>query len=282
MKWTTQPTMAFDTETTGIDVFEDRIVCAAIVMFAPKVADPRVKTWLINPGDDVDIPIEATGVHGITTEQVRAEGQEPAKVLEEIAALLVWSLSRGIPVVAFNAAYDLSLTEAECRRHGVLGLEDRLGYEEVRPIIDPYVLDGQTFRKMDDAPTEDNPEARLCPCGCGATRKNLSMSCDHYGVELTAAHDAAADAVAADALWRAIVGKNPGRFGRYTLTALHKAQRVWRAERMDWMRAKFDEEGKPHDGFDPEWPIRRRPMHAELDELRGRAVETAEPQGALL
>lgn len=282
MKWTTQPTMAFDLETTGVDPFEDRIVTAAIVMLAPKVAEPRVRTWLVNPGDDIEISDEATSIHGITTGQVRREGIPTAEAADAIAGLLTWSLGRDLPVVAFNAAFDLTMIEAECRRHGVLSLEDRLGVDEVRPIIDPFVLDGQTFRRMDKTPTEADEAARLCPCGCGATGKSLSMTCLHYGVELTAAHDAAADAMAADALWRAIVAKNPSRFGRYTTTALHKAQTVWRAEQMDYRRAKFDAEGREHDGFHPEWPIRHPELTDPLKALNGRPVETADLQGALL
>lgn len=256
MKWTQQATMAFDLETTGVDPFEDRILSGAVVMFAPKVAEPRVKTWLVNPGEDVDIPAESTGIHGITREQVRAHGCTPTSALLEITGWLVWALSRGLPVVAFNAAYDLTMTEVECRRHGVRTLEDRLGVDQVRPIIDPYVLDCQTFRKMDDVVDQAGEVvSRLCPCGCGATRKGLGMACLHYGVELVEAHDAAADAIAADALWRAIVAKNPGRFGRHSLMALHAAQTNWRAERMEYMRKKFDADGLPHDGFGPEWPI---------------------------
>lgn len=282
MKWTTQPTMAFDTETGGTDVFNDRIVTAAIVMLAPKVAEPRIRSWLINPGPDIEIPIEATGIHGITTEQARREGMDPADALSEITDHLVWALSRDLPVVAFNAAFDLTITEAECGRHGVPTLEDRLGVDMVRPIIDPMVLDRRTFRKMDDAPTDEEPAARLCPCGCGATRKNLGMSCDHYGVELLEAHDAAADAIAADGLWRAIVAKNPGRFGRYTVTALHKAQITWRAEFMDFMRDRFDAEGKPHDGFNSEWPIQHHRAVPSSGSPEGLTVETVELQGALL
>jgi DNA polymerase-3 subunit epsilon len=281
MRWTTQPTMAVDLETTGVDPLEDRILTAAVVMFAPKVAEPRVRTWLVNPGEDVEISDEVIAIHGVTREDVDRAGRTPRECLEEIVGLLVWSLGRDIPVVAFNGAFDLTMVEAECRRHGVLSLEDRLGVDGVRPVIDPYVLDCQTFRKMDDVGDGDEA-SRLCPCGCGATRKTLSMACLHYGVELSQAHDAAADAIAADALWRAIVAKNPGRFGRHSLTALHKAQITWRREHMDYRRERFDAEGRAHDGFDPNWPLRRPPMPEPLTELRGRSVATIEPQGALL
>lgn len=280
MRWTTQPTMAFDLETTGVDPFEDRILTGAVVMFAPKVAEPRVRTWVVNPGEDVEIPAEATGIHGITREHVREHGRPTAVVLAEIVDMLMLALAQGLPVVAFNAAYDLTMTEVECRRHGVRGLEDRLGVDQVRPIIDPYILDCQTFRKMDDVTSEDGEKSRLCPCGCGATRKSLGMACQHYGVELVEAHDAAADAIAADALWRAIVARNPGRFGRHSLMALHAAQTNWRAERMEYLRKKFDADGLPHDGFGPEWPIQHYPATPSAGTTR--PAESAELQGALL
>ena len=50
--------MAFDTETTGVDVERDRIVTACVGVGDPKLGTWHPKKWLINPG--IEIPAEAT------------------------------------------------------------------------------------------------------------------------------------------------------------------------------------------------------------------------------
>lgn len=136
MSWTDGPVLGFDTETTGVDVDHDRIVTAALVR---RDADgTRTRTWLIDPG--VPIPEAAAAIHGISTEHARAHGEAPAGALEQIAAELAEAMRTGVPVVAYNAAFDLCLLEAELRRHGLPTVSDRLGGAP-RPVIDPLVLD---------------------------------------------------------------------------------------------------------------------------------------------
>ncbi|MDR0625888.1 MAG: DNA polymerase III subunit epsilon [Bifidobacteriaceae bacterium] len=129
--------VGFDTETTGVQVAADRIVTAALVKRIAG-APPETYTWLIDPG--VEIPPQATAVHGITTEKARAEGRRPAEALEEIAAELVACLAQGLAVLAFNAAYDLRILKSELARYELMSLEDRLG-APVGPVIDPLVID---------------------------------------------------------------------------------------------------------------------------------------------
>ncbi|MBF0720975.1 exonuclease domain-containing protein [Sanguibacter inulinus] len=136
MTWTAGPLLGFDTETTGVDVSQDRIVSAALVRRDSATTD--VRTWLLDPG--VPIPPEASAIHGITTEVARAEGQDPAGAIDEIAKELAGALSSGIPVVAFNATFDLCILQAELDRYGLPSLEDRID-GRVAPVIDPLVLD---------------------------------------------------------------------------------------------------------------------------------------------
>jgi DNA polymerase III subunit epsilon len=135
--WTRRPVLGFDTETTGVDVATDRIVTAALVLRVPG-ASTDVRTWLIDPG--VEIPAEAVAIHGITTSHARTHGQPPARALEEIASTLVTYVQAGVPVVAYNAAFDLSLLDAELARHGLPTVPERLG-RPVSPVLDPLVLD---------------------------------------------------------------------------------------------------------------------------------------------
>jgi DNA polymerase-3 subunit epsilon len=115
----------------------DRIVTAALVH---RMADgsERTRTWLIDPG--VEIPDRATAIHGITTEKARAEGQPPEVALEELAAELAAFLAREIPVLAFNASFDLRVLRAELERHSLPTLAERLG-GPVATVIDPLLID---------------------------------------------------------------------------------------------------------------------------------------------
>lgn len=143
--WTDLPHIGFDTETTGRDPRFARLVTCSIVEREP---NDTVKKhyWLADPG--VEIPPETTAIHGISTQQARAEGRDIVEVLTEISDLLFSFLSKGYPVVAYNAGYDLTLLESELARHNVPTLRERLG-GEIFPVIDPYFLDrwGDKFRK---------------------------------------------------------------------------------------------------------------------------------------
>lgn len=78
--WYEGPLAAFDTETTGVDVENDRIVSAAIVVQDAAGTRPRVSRWLVNPG--VPVPPGATEVHGLTDEHLQLNGRWPAPVME--------------------------------------------------------------------------------------------------------------------------------------------------------------------------------------------------------
>lgn len=166
--------LAFDLESTGTDVHRDRVVtaCAAIVERGVAVFE---RGWLIKV--DIDIPAEATEVHGITTEHAREHGVPAAEAIPEIANAIRYAVHSGMPVVAFNAAFDLSMLNAECVRLGLGTLPEIVG-RDIAPVVDPFVIDKQVDRFR--------PGSR-----------KLGDACEHYGVVLRDAHTAAADAVAA-------------------------------------------------------------------------------------
>lgn len=140
--WVHGPLVGFDTETTGVDPCHDRLVTAAVVsresMDAGGVRTQSVRMWLADPG--VEIPAAAAAVHGVTTERARAEGRPAVEVLEEIASVLTEAMAANIPIVVFNAGFDLTLMEAELARHDLPTLRQRLG-RELGPVLDPLVLD---------------------------------------------------------------------------------------------------------------------------------------------
>lgn len=133
MTWHLGMMCALDFESTGLSVESDRIVtaCVAIVDCSGQ-RRPDVRTWLINPG--IDIPAEATRVHGITNEHAQEHGRDPSAAIAEIQGNLAAALSAGIPIVGHNVGgYDLSLLDREARRHDLAPLNPF-------PVIDTRVL----------------------------------------------------------------------------------------------------------------------------------------------
>ena len=66
----TKPIVFFDLETTGINIANDRIVEISILKIYPNGTEES-KTWLVNPV--IEIPKEASDIHGITNEKVLNE-----------------------------------------------------------------------------------------------------------------------------------------------------------------------------------------------------------------
>jgi DNA polymerase-3 subunit epsilon len=237
MTWLEQTMVGFDTETTGISTASDRIVTAAVITRTGVGADATVgvRTWLINPG--VEIPAYATAVHGITTEKARAEGAEPSEALEEIAGVLADALRVGFPVVAFNAAYDLTILEAELARHGLPSLTSRLDTPDIRPVVDPLVLDRHLdkWRK--------------------GKRKLIDM-CATYGVVVDGdnLHAADADVLATLDVVHAMARVYP-TLGEVALNDLHdqqvSAHRVWAESFRAWLTSQ----GKTDDLPGLSWPV---------------------------
>jgi DNA polymerase-3 subunit epsilon len=149
-----------------------------------------------------------------------------------------WDL--GVPVVAFNAAYDLTVLDRELRRGGHGGLSEGVGYRglagNVGPVIDPYVIDREIdkYRKG---------------------KRTLTAMAEHYRVALDGAHDATADAVAAARVaWR--IGTTYPAVAALSLPELHTAQAGWHAARQEDFAAYLRRQGKPADDVSGEWPLR--------------------------
>lgn len=231
MNWFDGRLAAFDIETTGTSVENDRIVTAAVSLVGGG-EDSASFNWLVDPG--VDIPAEATAVHKITNEMVRKQGAPAAEAVEEITGILSEALDSAVPIVAFNARFDLTILDREARRHGVVPLVDRVGGPDGMLVVDPYVLDKQVnkFRKG---------------------RRNLTILCDDYKVPLTDAHAADADALAAARLaWR--MGRNFPELGEMELFELYENQISWAAEQASDLQAYFASNGR-HERVEGAWPL---------------------------
>jgi len=110
MSWHAGRLAAFDIETTGTDTENDRIVTASVSLVGGGI-DIVSRNWLVDPG--VPIPAEATAVHHITTERARSEGRPAAEAVQEITLVLAEQLAQEIPIIAFNARFDLTILDRD-------------------------------------------------------------------------------------------------------------------------------------------------------------------------
>lgn len=224
--WVDQPWLAIDTETTGIDVFADRIVEVAAVEITPDGTAGETYQTIVNPG--IEIPDGAAAIHGITTARAREEGVDPAVALKEIAQRVFDHGHR--PVVMFNARFDWPLLICEAERHDV-------DFPVFAPVLDPFLVDRMLdrFRR--------------------GSRKLVAVA-QHYAVELDEvdAHGALADATAAALVMRAIIDRYP-KVAEHSLASVYLRQvrghEAWREEFVDWKHRN----GDPSFDEPPGWPI---------------------------
>ena len=220
----------FDLETTGIDVCADRIVTAHVGLLDAAGAVIRARDWLADPG--VEIPEGAAAIHGITTDHARAHGRPAAAVVAEVVTAVRALLDAGIPVVAYNAPFDFSLLKYESLRHGVLPIENP------SPVIDPLVVDKAYDRWR-------------------RGKRTLEVVAAHYAVQLDAAHEASADAVAAGRVAQALAE----RFAPWlpeSVHELHTRQIGWARAQAESLTEYFIRIGRidPEERLDGRWPIR--------------------------
>ncbi|TDE97619.1 DNA polymerase III subunit epsilon [Occultella glacieicola] len=228
--WIDGPLLGFDTETTGVNPFKDRIVSAALVGRGRRGTEQR--TWLIDPG--VEIPEEAAAIHGISTAHARERGMDPATALAQISAELVAAFRHGVPVVAFNASFDLTIIERELERHGLVTIGERLG-SPLAPVLDPLVLD----RGLD--------RHRL-------GKRKLVDLCGHYGVqERGELHTADVDVAATLDVLAEQTRRHPGLADR----SLPELQRWQTEQHRSWaedVNADRADKGLPG-AITLEWPL---------------------------
>lgn len=221
----------FDLETTGVGVERDRIVTAHVGVLRHDGTVTRSRSWLANPG--IDIPEQATAVHGITTERAQRNGRPAAHVVGEVVAELRELLARGVCVVAFNAPFDFTLLAHEARRYGILPIS------EPQPVLDPLVIDKafDRYRKG---------------------KRTLTDVAAEYGVTFDLAHDAEADAVAAGRVALAVLTRYRELLPESS-ASLHGSQVEWAQSQAASLSEYFQRVGKLGSGeqLDGTWPVRR-------------------------
>jgi DNA polymerase III subunit epsilon len=218
--------VAFDLETTGPDPETARIVTASLVRIDPMAGSVETERYLADPG--VEIPAEATAIHGITTEQARAEGEYLPDVVLGLCGVLKSAMDAGQPLVAYNASFDFTVLARELDRIGAPTLVPF-------PVVDPYVIDKQVDRYR-------------------RGRGTLGAACEHYGVKLDQAHDSDSDALAAARLaW--MLASRYSEIREKSLRELHVSQFGWYREQQLGLAEYFARQGKT-EAVNTDWPVR--------------------------
>lgn len=227
----TIPVLALDTETTGVDNMNDRIVTCCMV-YDDGQGNQQIRNWMIDPG--IEIPEGASNVHGVTTEIARANGVSPLEGLTSIRDSLAPMMDAGVPILVYNASFDLTLLYAEFHRWGI-------GFPyDFDKVIDPLVMDKQLdrFRRG---------------------KRILTVTASLYGYELENAHNAEADCLAAIGAFRGMVSG----FGiTASVEELHELQKQWKAEQAAGLQAHFRKTKDPEAVVNGEWPYQLPQMAA--------------------
>lgn len=170
--WIKRELLLLDLETDAPEPEQAHAIQAALIHVRPGQESYR-REWLIQPRRD--IPDGAVAVHKISTERARAEGLAPEMALAQIHAELHQRWHARNVLIGANVCYDLTVLDSEFGR--LLGTQLLI----LGPVVDTLLLD-----------------KRLDKWRRGS--RQLADTAKHYGVELTAAHDALADCEAAGRL----------------------------------------------------------------------------------
>ncbi|MFJ9029764.1 3'-5' exonuclease [Streptomyces sp. NPDC102274] len=233
MSWHTSRMCGFDIESSGVNPETARIVTACIVQCGGG-APVDSATWLSDV-DGEEIPTGASAIHGVTTDRARAEGAPLREVVAELLAGLGQAVAAGLPIVAMNARYDLTLLNREAERYGLDPLP-------AGPVIDPFVIDKAVDKYRRGS-------------------RKLTALCEHYAVPIGDAHQADADAIAACRVaWRQ--GTRYERLAGMSLTELHTAQIGWAAAQAASLQEYFRKKD-PAAVVEGAWPLIPRQQDGE-------------------
>ncbi|MDA8276949.1 MAG: exonuclease domain-containing protein [Actinomycetota bacterium] len=160
--------LVFDLETTGVDVTSDLPVSYSILTYIGNNLANQLYS-LVWPG--VNIPAEASAIHGISSEDAARVGSDLHDSLYQIVLSLLRASRDGWYVVGMNVAFDLSMVNFAAK--AILG-ESLVDYGFTAPVIDTLVLDRhlEPYRKG---------------------RRNLDALCVRYGVASGGFHNALED-----------------------------------------------------------------------------------------
>lgn len=152
--------VAFDTETTGIDIEKDRVVEIGAIKFDRSGIISRMNV-LINPG--MPIPPDASKVNNITDEMLQDKPPMEA-VIHDFLRFIKNSI-----LVIHNAKFDIGMMDSELKRLGASGITNKVVdtlvfAREVYPGLKTYAL--QKLAELFNINVKDahraEDDARVC------------------------------------------------------------------------------------------------------------------------
>lgn len=203
------PWVSVDTETTGRDALNDRVIEVGCVFFRGTKLVGR-KGWLINPG--CPIPDEASQVHGIFDGDV---ADKPS--FADLASEIRDAIADYLPL-AYNAEFDRAFLQAEFGR--LAGAEDR------ERLLPPMLRKEVQWMDPLDWARELQKDERS---------RALGDVCERLGIPLENAHRATDDAAAAGMVMVAFLrdGKIPRPYGAF-IKEQKRLNRLYEFERVRW------------------------------------------------
>ncbi|KFJ08011.1 DNA polymerase III epsilon subunit-like 3'-5' exonuclease [Bifidobacterium tsurumiense] len=217
--------LGFDTETTGTFAGKDAIVSATLVLRNPEMGSEGdvVAEWLINPHRPMNP--RASQINSFTDAYLQEHGQEPERALSGLAAVITQAQSKRIPLLAYNAPFDVHMLNGDLRRWSLDTLDEREAADNTDYsllVVDPLVLDRAVSRR--------------------SGRRNLASTTEYYGVEPQGDfHDATADTVAAVDLIGPMTTLYP-QLGRLSMGELMDWQRqahaTWQESFNRWLQGR--------------------------------------------
>lgn len=227
MNWKDYNFIALDTETTGLDWIDDRIIQLGISWFN---GGEFVKTreWIINSGKSSSP--EAVAVHGIT-DLDQLNGIDPFSAL--IQTKLIIPECRYM--VIMNAPFDLNFLAAEFMRWDIDG-----SVIDYPPVLDPLVIDRFYSRN------------RIPALKSGA--RNLKALSERFGIHDYPLHSAGHDSRRVGELMIEMANRS-GSLARTPLSVLQMKQRSWHRRWTDEFASYADSKGFHFTSS--EWPHRR-------------------------
>lgn len=109
--------IAFDTETTGVDADNDRIISIAAVLYENGIETDSFYT-LVNPGRH--IPEDATRINGITDDMAK-QGISEAEMCNKFLSFIGDAANSKTLLVAYNSIFDAKLLKYAMERAGISG-----------------------------------------------------------------------------------------------------------------------------------------------------------------
>lgn len=224
------------TETTGVDTDNDRIITCFI-----RATDNKnvvfEKNWVIDPG--VEIPKEASDVHGMTTEWIRENGRKDVEeVIKDIFYTLELAAGDGHIVTGYNNSFDLSILDSEVRRH-MDGYKLKL--ENAR-YLDPVIFSRKFYKYKKGGHQLITVAKRN-----GIMIEEDRLHAADYDAEVTEK----LVPIMLNRAWKELEDERQGMSPDEFITFLQDKQRLWKAEWAEGITSYFAKQGKTEEDGSP-------------------------------